>query len=241
MDREYDRGFFEHNQLTSSTSASIVVPIVNEWVAPSSVVDLGCGTGSWLSQFSALGVGAVCGIDGDFVDRTMLTIPVESFVAHDLREEFVATRRFDLAISLEVAEHLPEACGPSLVTSLTALAPVVLFSAAIPHQGGVNHVNCQWPAYWAELFASHGFVVVDALRTRLWDNDEVAWWYRQNAMIYVEEAVLADYPRLAELRRHAPASPPSLVHPMLLEWWTEWGISQSKLYWKIAHRQEEPP
>ena len=60
-------------------------------------------------------------------------------------------RRFDLALCLDVTEHLPRECADPLVTLLTSLAPVVAFSAAIPVQDSYNHVNCQWPAYWFRL------------------------------------------------------------------------------------------
>jgi SAM-dependent methyltransferase len=230
----YDRGFFEHNLQTASGSAAVVVPLVNEWLAPASVVDLGCGTGSWLAAFRDQGVEEIRGIDGEYVDRDLLRIPVDCFVPHDLKTRYVPTRRYDLALSLEVAEHLPAESGPALVESLVALAPVVLFSAAIPHQGGVDHVHCQWPAFWAELFAGHGYVAVDALRARFWDEPRVAWWYRQNMLLFVAEGALADYPVLEAIRKLAPWPPPSLIHPQLLQWWVDWGMAQSKRYWDLA-------
>lgn len=234
MTQTYDCDFFSRNYVTASTSAEAVVPLVYEWIRPTSVVDLGCGTGSWLAEFRKHGAEDIRGIDGDYVDREMLRIPASCFTAHDLQTKYVGDRRFDLAMSLEVAEHLPEEHAPMLVESLTSLAPLVLFSAAIPHQGGVNHVNCQWPAFWAQLFDQHGFVAIDCLRARLWENEDVAWWYRQNILIYGAENVLDDYPVLADMRRCSPSSPPSLIHPVLLQWWIDWGMSQSKLYWDLA-------
>jgi len=121
--------------------------------------------------------------------------------------------RFDLAMSLEVAEHLPPASAPVLVDSLVSHAPVVMFSAAIPFQGGEHHVNEQWPEYWASLFHERGFWVVDCLRREIWSHPAVNWWYAQNLLLFVEAEYLRNHPRL--LREHALTGRRqlSLVHP----------------------------
>src|SRR5205085_11975533 len=111
----------------------------------------------------------------------------DRFRAIDLREPFELPRTFDLAVSLEVAEHLPASSASAFVESLTRLAPAVLFSAAVPHQGGWNHLNEQWPQYWAEIFARHGFFPVDCLRERFWDRPNVRWWYAQNMVLYLAD------------------------------------------------------
>ena len=72
----------------------------------------------------------------------LLTDPAK-FTAVDLRDSFAIGRTFDLAISLEVAEHPPEEFAEPLVERLVTAAPFVLFSAAIPEQGGIHHVNEQ--------------------------------------------------------------------------------------------------
>lgn len=108
----------------------------------------------------------VLGIDAPYTDRSRLRIPDELFLARDLTVPLSLERRFDLALSLEVAEHLPAAAADHFVASLTRLASVILFSAAIPDQGGEGHLNEQWPDYWVERFAAHGFGVADVLRSR---------------------------------------------------------------------------
>jgi hypothetical protein len=62
---------------------------------------------------------------------------------------------------------------------------VILFSAAVPGQGGLHHVNEQWQSYWASLFLDRGYDVFDALRPRIWRNENVSFWYRQNAFVAV--------------------------------------------------------
>ena len=208
----YGRGFYEHHETTARRSAEAVVPLAIGFVAPTSVVDVGCGAGTWLAAFREAGVRNIWGVDGPWVHEEILKIPADCFQVVDVSRPFRLGRRFDLAVCLEVAEHIPAAGAEGLVESLVALAPVILFSAAIPNQGGTHHVNEQWPDYWIQRFRTHGFVPVDCLRARLWRNEDIAWWYAQNALFFVEEAALDRYPALAAA--YDPSAPPlALVHP----------------------------
>lgn len=212
MSKSYDGEFFASIRQNSRNSAAVVVPLVLRWMQPKSVVDVGCGTAGWLAEFKRHGVADVLGIDGEYVPREMLEISQENFRARQLPEGMGFDRRFDLAMSLEVAEHLPPAAAPPFVQNLTRLAPVVLFSAAIPFQGGTNHLNEQWPEYWAALFANHGFQVLDCIRPLIWGNAAVEVWYRQNMLLFVSEEGFALYPEL----RSVPGADPkdlAMVHP----------------------------
>lgn len=143
----YNEGFFQYLQEGSKRSAEQIVPILLELIQPQSVIDVGCGTGTWLSVFCEHGIEDIWGVDGDYVQEEALEIPKDRFLSHDLTKPLALDRKFDLAISLEVAEHLPCDSAEAFVDSLTQLAPVILFSAAIPFQGGVGHVNEQWQEY----------------------------------------------------------------------------------------------
>jgi SAM-dependent methyltransferase len=112
-----------------------------------SVVDFGCGSGVWLAAWQRLVVDDVIGVDGEQA-RSSLKISAERFLAADLRKPIRLGRRFDLAQSLEVAEHLPPQSASVFVETLTTHAPLILFSAAVPGQGGEHHVNEQPPEYW---------------------------------------------------------------------------------------------
>jgi hypothetical protein len=195
--RPHGLDFAERLREHSLASARAVVPLVLDLMSVRSVCDVGCGIAPWLRVFREFGIDDILGLDGDYVDRELLHIPADRFIASDLTKPIKLDRRFDLAISLEVAEHLPQNRAAGFVRDLTALAPVVLFSAAIPGQGGAHHVNEQWQSYWAHLFGVEGYLPADVIRPSIWDDDTILWWYRQNIMIYCAENMLVVYPKLA--------------------------------------------
>jgi SAM-dependent methyltransferase len=193
---------FVHNL----TAPRVVAPLVMDLVRPRSVLDVGCGLGTWLKAFEECGVTDYLGVDGDYVDQNMLKIPVGRFQSHDLTKRLTLGRKFDLVISLEVAEHLPEQAADIFVESLANHGDTHLFSAAIPGQGGQNHVNEQWPTYWEERFRQHGLYFHDVIRPAIWNNGQVDVWYKQNIFL---------------VRKEKPAFPAtrmlSLVHPDLYQ------------------------
>jgi SAM-dependent methyltransferase len=206
----YTTQFYDIIRDGSRRSAEVMAPIVVRLIQPRSIVDVGCGDGTWLSVFAKMGCVDILGIDGDYVDRHSLQIPNEQFRAANLSRALTVSRTFDLAMSLEVAEHLPPKSAEGFIAGLTKLAPVVLFSAAIPFQGGTDHVNEQWPQYWANLFEKHGFDAIDCIRSEIWDNGGVEWWYAQNTILYANEAGLKAHPNL---RKSSSSVGLSVVHP----------------------------
>lgn len=212
----YDGEFFDRMVEGALKSAQAVVPVVLEFARAESVVDVGCGLGAWLRAFRENGVGCVVGLDGPYVDQSKLLIDPGEFRQVDLRRPISLDRTFDLAVCLEVAEHLPARASRPLVKSLTASAPIVLFSAAIPGQGGTRHINEQWPNYWKSLFAEYGFSRLDAIRPRIWRDDRVEWWYRQNISLFASAGAIASSPRLREEERLAQESQLELIYGPLL-------------------------
>jgi SAM-dependent methyltransferase len=206
---KYDDAFYAELEPGVRTSAEIVVPIIVDRLHPTSVLDVGCGRGTWLRVFGDAGVRDLFGVDGPHISPSDLEIAAERFRGHDLGEPLDLGRRFDLATSLEVGEHLDERAAPTLVASLVAHAPAVLFSAAVPAQGGAGHVNERWPSYWAQLFAAHGYRAIDLVRPLVWNDDRVAFWYAQNTLLYLD----ASRPDPAGLT--SVDSPMDLVHPRL--------------------------
>jgi SAM-dependent methyltransferase len=209
----YDQAFYAGQMDGSFTSAMEIVPIVMGLLPIRSVCDVGCGVGTWLAAFNSLGIPDVVGLDGDYVDTALLQIPPAQFRPMDLGKPIKLERSFDLAISLEVAEHLDPSRADGFVQDITALAPAILFSAAIPRQGGTHHVNEQWQSWWAEKFERQGYVACDVIRSRVWSNAKVDFWYKQNIVLYVCKDLANTHPRL----RDGSRGPLDIVHPISYE------------------------
>lgn len=209
----YSREWFGKQKAGALSSAEIILPIVIDLVAPKSVVDVGCGLGMWLSVCLKAGIKDILGIDGEWVNISELHIPEQSFRKADISRPFSARVKADMVMCLEVGEHLPPESARGFVESLTDIAPVVLFSAAIPHQGGTNHVNEQWPDYWAALFKARGYIPVDCVRRKVWTDPRVEYWYAQNTLLYVKEDAISRYPKIEHEILCGYSSALPLVHP----------------------------
>src|SRR6266568_3172894 len=209
----YTNKFFGERQARTSKAASRIVPKVLEVIQPCSVIDVGCGTGEFLAMFREHGIEDILGIDGAYVQKNLLAFPQENFIPFDLNRSFTLDRTYDLVICLEVAEHLRRQSARDFIASLTSLAPIILFSAAIPYQGGTHHLNEQWPEYWADLFKQHGFVPVDALRRSIWHDREIPFCYRQNMLFFCTEEMLAGNEKLSLAYKATNADALSIVHP----------------------------
>ena len=209
----YSRYFFDSLQKGSRSSAEQLVPLLVDALHPKSVVDVGCGTGGWLSVFHQFGVDDILGIDGGHVPGNLLKIPKDKFLPLDLRTRFSLDRKFDLVISLEVAEHLPENSSGAFLDNLVQLGDVIVFSAAVPDQGGEGHLNEQWPEYWFEGFRRRGYEVSDCIRDLIWLNADVEWWYAQNTFLFYRSEALDRTPGLGKMIRRdlKPLNP--LIHP----------------------------
>jgi hypothetical protein len=210
---KYPKVFYEKRKGISSRSAEQIVPILIDIFQPKSVIDIGCGSGSWLRIFQEKGVGDILGIDGEWVPKEIIEIPGSCFVTHDLSFPIEIDRQFDLVICLEVAEHLPESYSETFVETLTKLGPIVLFSAAVPFQYGKHHVNLQWQNYWADIFNKHGYEPRNVVRARLWDNENIKFYYKQNMLVYVNKDFISTNKKLKKLF-DSPTSPLiSCIHP----------------------------
>ena len=186
----YTTAFYKSNMQDSIASAREIIPIVFKIIQPLSVIDFGCGIGSWLSVCKENGVKEIIGLDGDYIDQSLLIINKCEFRKCDLNNEIALDKCYDMVISLEVAEHIEQANSKAFVKNLIRHGDNILFSAAIPKQGGVNHVNEQKQSYWARLFAAYDYVAVDCIRSKIWSNDLVCYWYKQNIILYVRHDCL---------------------------------------------------
>ena len=211
MTASYSSDYYDELREGSRRSAAVVVPLVLQAInsKPRRVVDVGCGEGWWGEEFALAGAERVVGIEGEMSVRAP---HVECNVADLGTARFGSFGRFDLAVSLEVAEHLPPESAEHFVANLCALAPVALFSAAIPGQGGLGHVNERWPSYWAELFGQYRRRVTGWLRWSVWEDERVEPWYRQNLLLAFDPDAINGQP---EWGYDMPPRP--VVHPEIFD------------------------
>lgn len=200
-------------QNTDYAARAILASLLKRIPPIKSAVDLGCGAGTWLAVLREMGVTDILGVDGAWVDPDVLRISPSSFEAVDLSQGMTAVhRRYDLAISLEVAEHLPPSRAPAFVSTLTQLSDFVLFSAAIPYQDGQGHMNCRWQDYWVGLFRDSGYGVHDFLRAEFWSDPRIPFWYKQNMLFFSRSERSGEVSRDSGIEATA-AVPLNLVHP----------------------------
>ena len=215
--------YIPQNDIRFVVSSQIVVKEVLrqlDLVDIKSVADYGCGIGTWLKTFKDNGVSEVKGFDGDWVDRNLLlgNISSQEFEIIDFERinDEMPKKQYSLVLCMEVAEHISEGNSDNLIRLLTRSGNIILFSAAIPYQGGPGHINEQWPDYWAERFAKYGYKPYDTIRFRIWDDNRIFSWYKQNIILYVNESEDS----LNELRKKLLTLTPErnnevkrLVHP----------------------------
>lgn len=223
MANVYSADFFDKQRDGSLGSAAIILPLLIDIFRPASLIDVGCGQGTWSKTALALGIDDQIGVDGDWA-RPVLAIPEDRFRAHDLAKPFDLGRIFDLAISTEVGEHIAAESADSFVGNIVRHADAVAFSAAAPYQGGVHHVNEQWPTYWTAKFDQFDYQCFDFLRWRIWNDRRIAIWYRQNLLIFANRRN-PDLIRLLEVHAAEPMpAGAAVIHP---EMWTSMMNSKS--------------
>ncbi len=187
-DHEYNEDFYTYIDAGSRRSAKAVSSLLLAEMSIESLLDVGAGHGAWAAEWMAAGVKNVLAVDGDYVRPDQLAVPAKNFRAHDLSTPLDLKKRFDLVQTLEVAEHLPESKADQFVDNLVAHGDVILFSAAVPHQGGEHHVNEQPPEYWRRKMTARGYDVFDCIRPGLADRADVMPWYRFNTYLYANAA-----------------------------------------------------
>lgn len=154
-----------------------------------SYADVGCGSGAFAAEAKRRGH-PITGYERSGFGRWLARRQDVNCVPFDLRQELsaVTAARADLAYSFEVAEHLPPPLGDRLVHFLTLIAPVVVFTAAQPGQGGSGHVNEQPREYWARRFAVHDFVelsdVTRTLSAEFLERGVQGAWFARNVAVY---------------------------------------------------------
>ncbi|MEM8591246.1 MAG: methyltransferase domain-containing protein [Pseudomonadota bacterium] len=162
--------------------ADVLFPLLK----PGTVIDLGCGLGYFLKAMADYGA-EVSPVDNAWVKDLNVEVALEKYRFHDLDTPYADTKRYDLATSFEVAEHLKPERSEAFVEELCALSDVVAFSAAIPGQGGSGHINLRWQSEWATLFEAQGYKCFDAIRSRMAEREDAFFWFRQNAYLFIKD------------------------------------------------------
>ncbi len=187
----YNKDFYEKINIERGADggARQIVPIVKKIMednsmACCSVADVGCGTGIWLNEFKKNGC-HVHGFDGNIYPSTCI-LEKNEYEVVDFTSDNGNNERYDLAVSLEVAEHIPEEKSKHFLDFLTSLSDIILFSAAVPNQGGQGHVNEQWPSYWVKRLDDYGYTCLDIIRDKIWNDSDIWFFYKQNILLFVK-------------------------------------------------------
>jgi SAM-dependent methyltransferase len=205
-------GQLKAQEQANRQSAERILDILWDYLQPQSVLDVGCGIGTWLAVLQSRGINDVRGIDGPWLKSADVVCDRALLQVCDLEVKFAVGRVFDLVVCLEVAEHLSSAAAEQFISSLVSHSQAVLFSAAIPFQGGHHHVNEQFLSYWAAHFAKHDFQPIDIFRGRIWNDPQIMWWLRQNLVLFVHKDIVRTNDKLSRAASEHQG-PISIVHP----------------------------
>lgn len=199
----YDKSFYESQKSLSLSSAEQIVPIIIDILNPSSVIDFGCGAGTWLSVFENHKVKHIQGLEINNLSSDNYFIEKEKIInnVNFASKDFNISGNYDLAVCLETAEHIHIDYAENLIKNLTSTAPAVLFSAAFPGQTGINHINEQTLSFWRNIFAFFGFSAIDCIRPLIQTNFQTAWWYRQNIIVFVSNDLIKSNAKINNLHK----------------------------------------
>jgi len=182
----YDKRYNDFLEAAASKSTGPMAATIKRIFKPNSVIDVGCGTGALLAQLKQNGF-KLRGLeysDAGIASCRERGLHVEKF---DLESEEAIEGSWDLTVSFEVAEHLPESMADNYVRVITQFSPVVIMSAATVGQGGKDHVNEQPHEYWIAKMRRRSFDYDEETSHQVraeWAENGVAPWYVNNAMIF---------------------------------------------------------
>jgi SAM-dependent methyltransferase len=183
----YHHDYYEQTvEGPAAKSAPIMAASILEAFHPRTVIDVGCGTGALLDAFRHLS----CEVYGlEYSDAALAfchkrQLPVRKF---DVTRDQIDGTRYDLAVSFEVAEHLPSWTAARYVDLLCRLSPLIVMSAATPGSGGTDHINERPHSYWIDRFEQRGYSFDQLNSTQLanqWKEARSAYWYSDNVLVF---------------------------------------------------------
>lgn len=210
---DYDQQFYSRLEAGSESSAKVILKIVQDRFQFRSVVDFGTGTGVWLKAAHAYGASTLLGIDGPWAQH-LKRFHAADYRFINLNDSVPELKSYDVAICVEVAEHLEPSRSISLVSDLCQLADAVVFGAALTRQFGDGHINCRNQSFWITLFRDHGFSCHDIFRPKIWYDSRVEPWYRQNTFLFTRGKISDLFRDFAEPVLLDLYQPSLLFHPV---------------------------
>lgn len=217
--KDYNDNFHNAHFQSSINSANEILPYFFKYFKPKTLLDVGCGIGSWLTIAEQNGC-EILGIDGNYVNNEDLVIDKNNFKPFDLNQPFNLEKKFDLVLSLEVAEHILPINAKIFIQSLCIHSDVILFSAAVPGQEGTLHFNEQYNQYWVDLFSKNDYQCIDFVRHEIWNNNKISWWYRQNILIFIKKSEIKN-PKYSPIVNKLDYNQNTYIHPELLKYKTD--------------------
>lgn len=210
----YDQDWHHHYGLITSQSAHKMIGYLRNLFNIHSAIEFGCGHAHWLEAAEKLGVSDIRGLDGEWTELDQLRIDQSKFHIVDLEKPVDLKRKFDLAICMEVGEHLHQNASAQFINSICKHADLVLYGAAIPLQGGFKHINEKWQSFWAGHFHAEGYRAFDLMRPVFWSDTGIHYYYRQNALIYISQNAKELIARAERLGAELQSNPIlDIVHP----------------------------
>jgi glycosyltransferase involved in cell wall biosynthesis len=177
-----DSDVIDYDQIESEEKpfADRLATWIKENINPKKVVDIGCGPGTYVYSLRDNNVNAYGYDIDDRVDGKDYLKKLSLFEVND---------KSDVVICLEVAEHIETELSDSIVDSIIRNVNddgMIIWTAAIPGQGGVGHINCQTKEYWEEKFISRGFYRDCTIENNLLEyirSGSHMGWFLQNLMV----------------------------------------------------------
>jgi len=186
----YEDEFFKKRLLTTS-HIPIVCEAILEVFQPQSIIDIGCAIGQFIGEFQARGIEAA-GIEGSTNALPYINPSIKVFI-HDLRKPWPYVKRYGLALSFEVAEHIEPEYTAEYLNTLCLLSDRILITAALPGQKGKFHVNCQSIDYWIQCFKNKGYLHKPEYEDKIkrhwvpWANTKAMELYYRNLLYFERE------------------------------------------------------
>ncbi len=162
----YDSSFFRSLQKYRPLYHFLADMMVAHLGPITTSIDWGCGCGYILEKLQMHGITDLIGIEG--------SAEVKPFIPESLKDKihiadvllYADAGVYDLAISIEVAEHLHERDAGRFVNAVCSSASkFVWWSAAQPGQKGTGHITLKSPCFWIDVFKDVGLFEPDYEKT----------------------------------------------------------------------------